>query len=66
MLHSVPSEYNIEEPIKHKTFLIDGKIGNWNGEYYAPGVIFDEAKVSFWSANTNYEIGDTVEYDAKF
>ena len=33
MLHSVPSEYNIEEPIKHKTFLIDGKIGNWNGEY---------------------------------
>ena len=24
------------------------------------------AKVSAWQANTNYEIGDTVEYDAKF
>jgi len=46
--------------------LVGWKTGNWNGDYYSPGFIFDEAKVSLWSANTNYEIGDSVEYDAKF
>ena len=33
MLHSVPAEFDIKNPIKHKTFLIDGEIGSWNGEY---------------------------------
>ena len=46
--------------------LVGWKTGGWNGDYYSPGFVFDEAKVSLWSANTNYEIGDTVEYDAKF
>ena len=46
--------------------LVGWKTGGWNGDYYSPGFIFDEAKVSAWQANTNYEIGDTVEYDAKF
>jgi len=46
--------------------LVGWKTGNWNGDYYSPGFVFDEAKVTLWLANTNYEIGDTVEYDAKF
>ena len=33
MLHPVPHEFDIKEPIKHKTFLINGKIGSWKGEY---------------------------------
>ncbi len=33
MLHPVPHEFDIKEPIKHKTFLINGKIANWKGEY---------------------------------
>ena len=33
MLHSVPNEFDIKEPIKHNTFLINGKIGSWKGEY---------------------------------
>ena len=33
MLHSVPPEFDIKEPINHKTYLIDGKIGKWDGEY---------------------------------
>lgn len=32
MLHPVPHEFDIKEPIKHKTFLINGKIANWKGE----------------------------------
>ena len=33
MLHPVPYEFDIKEPIKHKTFLINGKIASWKGEY---------------------------------
>ena len=33
MLHPVPHEFDIKEPIKHKTFLINGKIANWKGEF---------------------------------
>ena len=33
MLHQVPHEFDIKEPIKHKTFLINGKIASWKGEY---------------------------------
>ena len=33
MLYPVPHEFDIKEPIKHKTFLINGKIASWKGEY---------------------------------
>ena len=33
MLHPVPDKFDIKEPIKHKTFLINGKIASWKGEY---------------------------------
>jgi hypothetical protein len=46
--------------------LIGWKTGDWNGDYYSPGFIFDEAKISIWNSNTDYQIGDTVEYNAKF
>jgi hypothetical protein len=46
--------------------LVGWKTGNWNGDYYAPGFLFDAAQVSKWLANTDYQIGDTVEYQAGF
>ena len=46
--------------------LVGWKTADWNGDYYAPGFIFDEATVSVWSANTDYAVGDTVEYQSKF
>jgi len=46
--------------------LIGWKTGNWDGDYYSPGFIFDEAKVSIWTANTDYQVGQTVEYSAGF
>ena len=42
--------------------LIGWKTGDWNGDYYSPGFVFDEAQVAAWTANTDYQIGDTVEY----
>ena len=46
--------------------IVGWKTGSWNGDYYAPGFIFDSAQVNLWVANVDYEIGDTVEYQASF
>jgi hypothetical protein len=46
--------------------LVGWKTGNWNGDYYAPGFVFDSAQVTYWLANTDYRIGDSVEYQGKF
>ena len=46
--------------------LVGWKTGNWNGDYYAPGFVFDAAQVTYWLKNTDYKIGDTIEYQGKF
>ena len=46
--------------------LVGWKTGDWNGDYYAPGFVFDAAQVNKWLANTDYQNGDTVEYQAGF
>jgi len=42
--------------------LVGWKTADWNGDYYSPGFVFDEAKVDRWVANRDYQIGNTVEY----
>ena len=46
--------------------LVGWKTGGWNGDYYAPGFVFDAAQVTRWLTNTDYRIGDSIEYQAKF
>jgi len=46
--------------------LVGWKTAGWNGDYYAPGFMFDAAQVTYWLANTDYRIGDSVEYQGKF
>jgi len=46
--------------------LVGWKTANWNGDYYAPGFVFDAANVTYWMANSDYRIGDSVEYQGKF
>ena len=33
MKTNIPEKFQLKLPIHHDTFLIDGKIGNWNGEF---------------------------------
>ena len=33
MNQNIPTKYAIDSPIHHDTYLIDGKIGKWNGEF---------------------------------
>jgi hypothetical protein len=46
--------------------LVGWKTANWNGDYYAPGFMFDAAQVTYWTANTDYRVGDSIEYQGKF
>ena len=46
--------------------LVGWKTGGWNGDYYAPGFVFDAAQVVYWLANTDYKVGDSIEYQGKF
>ena len=46
--------------------LVGWKTAGWNGDYYAPGFVFDAAQVTYWLKNTDYKIGDSVEYQGKF
>ena len=46
--------------------IVGWKTAGWNGDYYAPGFVFDAAQVRYWTANTDYRIGDSVEYQGKF
>jgi hypothetical protein len=46
--------------------IVGWKTAGWNGDYYAPGFLFDAAQVTYWLANTDYRIGDSVEYQGKF
>jgi len=46
--------------------LVGWKTAGWNGDYYAPGFVFDASEVTYWTANTDYRIGDSVEYQGKF
>ena len=46
--------------------LVGWKTAGWNGDYYAPGFVFDAAQVTYWTANTDYRLGDSVEYQGKF
>jgi hypothetical protein len=41
--------------------LVGWKTSGWNGDYYAPGFMFDTAQVTYWAKNTDYKIGDSVE-----
>ena len=46
--------------------VVGWKTAGWNGDYYAPGFVFDAAQVTYWLANTDYRIGASVEYQGKF
>ena len=42
------------------------KTSDWNGDLFAPGFVFDEAKIEDWMSDKDYNVGDVVKYQAKF
>lgn len=46
--------------------LVGFRTGNWNGDYFSPGFVFDEADTSDWKKYTDYLYGDTVRYNGNY
>lgn len=42
--------------------LLGFKTNNWDGSYYSPGFFYDNADIIDWTPNTDYRIGDIVQY----
>jgi len=47
-----------QERIKLNGYRTDG----WTGNLNVPGFIYDQAKITLWTANTDYGIGDLIKY----
>ena len=61
MERNIPKKFQLDLPIHHDTFLIDGKIGKWNGEFTTViSTLFSS------SENDEYTIlGDSPKMDEK-
>lgn len=55
--------YNPESGYRQERIKVNGYTStNWQGSFDAPGFIFDQAKISDWTAWTDYALGDIVKY----
>ena len=46
--------------------LVGWKTADWNGGFHSPGFMYDKAETKLWNSNTDYKIGDTLEYQSRF
>jgi len=42
--------------------LVGFKTNKWDGSYYTPGFMYDNATILDWEPNTDYNMGDVVKY----
>lgn len=55
--------YDIETGERqHRMKLVGFRTSNWNGDFFAPGFVYDEALVKTWKPYTNYLASDVVQY----
>jgi hypothetical protein len=46
--------------------LVGFKTDGWNGDFFSPGFIYDNVKVSNWEPNTKYLAGNVVYYNGNY
>lgn len=61
IIYDVETGYR-QRRIKVKGFITKG----WNGDFFSPGFVFDQAAVSDWVKFTDYSIGDVVRFSGKY
>lgn len=55
--------YSIETGYRQRRMLLSGfRTANWQGEYFSPGFLYDEAKINLWTPYVSYKLGDIVRY----
>jgi hypothetical protein len=46
--------------------LVGFKTKEWNGDYFSPGFVFDEATILNWKEFKNYQYADVVKFNGKY
>jgi hypothetical protein len=61
IVYDVDTGYR-QRRIKVKGFVTD----NWNGDFFSPGFIFDQAEVTDWERYKDYRISDVVRFSGNY
>jgi hypothetical protein len=61
VVYDVDTGYR-QRRIKIKGFVTD----NWNGDFFSPGFVFDQAKIVEWTRYTDYNISDVVRFSGNY
>ena len=59
--------YDIETGFRQERMkLIGFRTANWNGDYFSPGFVYDQAIITNWKQFTDYKAGDVVYYSSNY
>jgi len=59
--------YDIETGFRQERMkLIGFRTANWNGDYFSPGFVYDQAIIKNWKQFTDYKAGDVVYYSSNY
>ena len=59
--------YDDETGYRQRRVNIKGfRTANWNGDFFSPGFVFDQAKVVEWEKYQDYKVGQTVKFSGKY
>jgi len=51
---------------QHRMKIKGFRTANWDGDYFSPGFIYDEATITDWKTYTNYQYGDVVRFTGNY
>jgi len=59
--------YDIESGYRQRRIHVSGfRTANWNGDFFSPGFVYDDAQIQDWAQYTDYGAGSTVRYAGKY
>ena len=59
--------YDVETGYRQRRIKLKGFITkNWNGDFFSPGFVFDQANISDWEKFKDYSVGDVVRFSGKY
>ena len=59
--------YDIETGYRQRRVNIKGfRTANWNGDFFSPGFVFDQAKIVDWEKYQDYKVGQVVKFSGKY
>lgn len=59
--------YDVDTGYRQRRVNLKGfRTANWNGDFFSPGFVFDQANIKDWQKFTDYGIGEVVRFSGKY